>query len=51
MARWKWFRRKDRPMDVVRRPRYAHRAGAYGPPAGDKPAWNAPPPSSRRTGR
>ncbi|MEV4482221.1 hypothetical protein AB0K04_17745 [Micromonospora coxensis] len=42
MARWKWFQRKDQPVDVVRRPRYSHRAGAYAPPAGDKPAWNAP---------
>lgn len=35
MSRWKWFQRKDEPIDVVQPATiYPHRAGAYG--------WNAP---------
>ncbi|GHJ15721.1 hypothetical protein [Micromonospora sp. AKA38] len=30
MVRWKWFQRQDEPVDVVQRPAYAHRGGAYG---------------------
>ena len=30
MGRWKWFQRQDEPVDVVQRPAYAHRGGAYG---------------------
>lgn len=35
VARWKWFQRKDEPVDMVRAATaYPDRAGAYG--------WNAP---------
>ncbi|MGC4888574.1 hypothetical protein [Micromonospora sp. DT227] len=30
MGRRKWFQRQDEPVDVVQRPAYAHRGGAYG---------------------
>ncbi len=36
MARWKWFQRKDEPIDVVERPACPDRAGV------GLPAWNAP---------
>ncbi|MEV6815909.1 hypothetical protein [Micromonospora sp. NPDC051296] len=39
MPRWKWFQRKDEPIDVVERSAYPDRAGAYGT---GQPAWNAP---------
>lgn len=40
--RWKWFQRKQEPMDVVERPAYAHRGGAYGGHVRPTPSWNCP---------
>jgi len=37
MARWKWFTRPDKPIDVIGpATAYPDRAGAYGP------TWNGP---------
>lgn len=43
MRRWKWFQRDNQPVDVVQRPAYGHRGGAYRThvPALD-PEWNVP---------
>ncbi|WP_329007799.1 hypothetical protein OG271_19135 [Micromonospora rifamycinica] len=46
MARWKWFQRKDHPVDVVGRSSVPQKADTAGPPGGNcataRPAWNSP---------
>ncbi|MFI2711593.1 hypothetical protein ACH495_15835 [Micromonospora sp. NPDC018662] len=53
MGRWKWFQRQDEPVDVVQRPAYAHRGGAYGTHVPEGPTDDRPTaqPRDGRAGR
>lgn len=42
VPRWKWFQRKQEAVDVIERPVYAHRGGAYGCHICPTPSWNGP---------